>query len=146
MAEGFGQKLALIGLYAGLKIRHALGMGMKGGTQQRGCQETPQDLFGRLPGLLVPEAAAGVDAVFQFRLSGPGGGDWNVQVKDGICRVNPGLHSSPTSTMSMTDEDFVALMTGGQFMATAMQAYTAGKLKVEGDLMKLQLIPKLFKL
>jgi putative sterol carrier protein len=42
----------------------------------------------------------------------------------------------------MADDDFLALMEG---KLKAMQAYTSGKLKIEGDLMKSQLIEKLFK-
>jgi putative sterol carrier protein len=42
----------------------------------------------------------------------------------------------------MADGDFVDLI-GGRLKA--MQAYTTGKLKIEGDLMKSQLIEKLFK-
>jgi hypothetical protein len=46
------------------------------------------------------------------------------------------IHSLPE------DEDFVRLIQG---QLNAMSAYTSGKLKVEGDLMKSQLIEKLFK-
>jgi putative sterol carrier protein len=42
----------------------------------------------------------------------------------------------------MSDEDFVRYVSG---QLPAMQAYTSGKLKIEGDLMKSQLIEKLFK-
>jgi len=42
----------------------------------------------------------------------------------------------------MGDEDFVKMIQG---QLNAMAAYTSGKLKVEGDLMKSQLIQKLFK-
>ena len=45
----------------------------------------------------------------------------------------------------VTEEDIatvVAMMTG---KLPAMQAYTSGRLKIEGDLMKSQLIEKLFK-
>ncbi len=42
----------------------------------------------------------------------------------------------------MSDEDFLSLIEG---KLNAMQAYTSGKLKIEGDLMKSQLIEKLFK-
>ena len=42
----------------------------------------------------------------------------------------------------MSDEDFLALTLG---KLNAMQAFTSGKLKIEGDLMKSQLIEKLFK-
>jgi putative sterol carrier protein len=42
----------------------------------------------------------------------------------------------------MSDQDFLDFMQG---KLNAMQAYTQGRLKVEGDLMKSQLIEKLFK-
>jgi putative sterol carrier protein len=42
----------------------------------------------------------------------------------------------------MGDDDFVKMIQG---QLNAMSAYTSGKLKVEGDLMKSQLIQKLFK-
>jgi putative sterol carrier protein len=89
------------------------------------------------------DQAAGVDVVFQFDIAGPGGGSWMVTVKDGACEVNEGSHSSPTTTIKMGDDDFLKMMTGE---LNAMSAYTSGKLKIEGDLMKSQLIEKLFKL
>jgi NAD(P)-dependent dehydrogenase (short-subunit alcohol dehydrogenase family)/acyl dehydratase/putative sterol carrier protein len=101
-----------------------------------------QDVFERMPDFFQPEAAAGVDVVFQFCISGPGGGDWHVIVKEGACSVEPGVHSKPTTTLKMAYDDFLALI-GGQL--PAMQAFTSGKLKIEGDLMKSQLVEKLFK-
>jgi len=56
--------------------------------------------------------------------------------------VKEGPHEKPTTTVKMKDEDFVRLIQG---QLNAMSAYTSGKLKVEGDLMKSQLIEKLFK-
>jgi NAD(P)-dependent dehydrogenase (short-subunit alcohol dehydrogenase family)/putative sterol carrier protein/acyl dehydratase len=99
-------------------------------------------VFERMPESFQPDAAAGVNVVFQFRISGPSGGDWYVTVKDQACTVEPGAHASPTTTLKMLDEDFLALI-GGQL--PAMQAFTTGKLKIEGDLMKSQLIQNLFK-
>jgi putative sterol carrier protein len=91
----------------------------------------------------IPEAAAGVEVVFQWNISGPGGGDWVVEVKDGSCRVEAGTHASPTTTLKMSEGDFMKLIEG---KLPAMQAYTAGKLKIEGDLMKSQLVQKLFRI
>jgi putative sterol carrier protein len=42
----------------------------------------------------------------------------------------------------MPDTDFVDMING---VLPSMQAYTSGKLKIEGDIMKSQLIGKLFK-
>jgi len=63
-------------------------------------------------------------------------------VKGGECEVGEGVHGKPTTTIKMSDDDFLQYVSG---KLPGMQAYTAGKLKVEGDLMKSQLIEKLFK-
>ncbi|MEE8392233.1 MAG: SDR family NAD(P)-dependent oxidoreductase, partial [Anaerolineae bacterium] len=101
---------------------------------------TVQGAFERMTESFQADAAGGVDVVFQFSISGPGGGDWHVTVKDNVCTVEAGAHSKPTTTLKMADEDFLALTAG---KLPAMQAFTSGKLKIEGDLMKSQLVEKL---
>jgi NAD(P)-dependent dehydrogenase (short-subunit alcohol dehydrogenase family)/acyl dehydratase/putative sterol carrier protein len=122
---------------------------MLGGPQE-GEQEAGGDeagggsvgaVFAQMAERFDPSAAAGVDVVFQFSIAGPGGGDWNVTVKDGACEVEEGVHAKPTTTLKIGDADFLKLV-GGEL--GAMQAYTSGKLKIEGDLMKSQLVTKLF--
>jgi putative sterol carrier protein len=56
--------------------------------------------------------------------------------------VEQGSHGSPTTTLKMSDEDFMKYVSG---QLPAMQAYSAGRLKIEGNLMKSQLVEKLFK-
>jgi putative sterol carrier protein len=84
-----------------------------------------------------------VEAVFQYKITGDGGGQWVCAVKGGACTVAAGTHDSPACTLEMTTPDFLAMMNG---TLPAMQAYTSGKLKIGGDVMKSQLIGKLFKL
>ena len=103
---------------------------------------TVKGIFERIPDAFLADKAAGVEVVFQFDISGDEGGSWHVTVKDGICEVAEGSHASPTTTIKMVDEDFVKMITG---KLNAMSAFTSGKLKIEGDLMKSQLIEKLFK-
>jgi putative sterol carrier protein len=100
-------------------------------------------VFDAMPGAFVADAAAGVDVVFQYNISGEGGGDWYSTIKDQTCRVEPGTHEKPTCTLKMAAGDFLDLMNG---KLPAMQAYTSGKLKIEGDIIKSQLIEKLFHL
>ena len=88
------------------------------------------------------DAAAGLDVVFQYNIGGEGGGEWYCVIADGSCRVQAGAHEKPTCTLMMEAADFLAMMNG---KLAAMQAYTSGKLKISGDLMKSQLIEKLFK-
>ena len=101
-----------------------------------------EEVFAKIPDAFQADAAAGVEVVFQFNLSGDGGGQWSIAVKDGACEVAQGVYGSPTTTIIMSATDFVDMIQG---RLNAMIAYTGGKLKIEGDLMKSQLIEKLFK-
>jgi NAD(P)-dependent dehydrogenase (short-subunit alcohol dehydrogenase family)/acyl dehydratase/putative sterol carrier protein len=107
-----------------------------------GPELTVKKIFENMTGAFQADKASGVDVVFQFKISGDTGGDWFVTVKDGACECVEGTSDAPTTTILMGDEDFVKMISG---KLNAMQAYTTGKLKIEGDLMKSQLIEKLFK-
>ena len=84
-----------------------------------------------------------VDGVYEGSASGgPNKAVVNVTIKDQTCTVEPGVHAKPTTTIKMGDRDFLELIAG---RLPAMQAYSSGKLKIEGDLMKSQLVEKVFK-
>ena len=102
-----------------------------------------RDVFDKIPDAFNPDAARGVNVVFQYHISGPGGGDWYCEVADGKLAVGRGSHDKPTCTLSMEDKDFLSMINGE---LPAMTAYTSGKLKIGGDIMKSQLIEKLFEL
>jgi 3-hydroxy-3-methylglutaryl CoA synthase/NAD(P)-dependent dehydrogenase (short-subunit alcohol dehydrogenase family)/putative sterol carrier protein len=100
-----------------------------------------QTIFDNMAGAFKADAAAGVEVVFQFTITGSGGGDWNCEIKDQACIITGGTHAKPACTLKMASTDFVDMMTG---KLPAMQAFTSGKLIIEGDVMKSQLIEKLF--
>lgn len=104
--------------------------------------ETVSTIFDAMPNAFVKDAAADVDVIFQFIITGGDGGDWYCVVKDGACNVNSGTHEKPVCTLKMADHDFLNMMNG---VLPPMQAYTSGKLIISGDIMKSQLIEKLFK-
>jgi NAD(P)-dependent dehydrogenase (short-subunit alcohol dehydrogenase family)/putative sterol carrier protein len=114
----------------------------KGEESRPDSDQSVQAVFDQMPQAFQSDKAAGVELVFQYRISGSKGGEWFTTIKDGTCQVTRGVSDKPTTTIKMADEDFLALMSG---QLKAMQAYTSGKLKIEGDLMKSQLIEKLFK-
>jgi len=99
-------------------------------------------IFENMAKTFKADAAAGVDVVFQFNISGAGGGDWHCVIKDNACTIEAGVHAKPGCTLKMAAADFLSMMQGS---LPAMQAYTSGKLKIEGDIMKSQLLEKLFK-
>jgi len=100
-----------------------------------------KDVFEMMPSVFNAGASAGVDVVFQYVISGTGGGEWAVAVKDGKCSVENKKADSPTTTLKMEVGDFLDLSLG---KLNPMKAYTSGKLKIEGDIMKSQLLEKLF--
>ena len=103
----------------------------------------PATLFEKMPDVFRKEAAAGVDVVFQFNIKGPRGGDWIVAIKNCECDIKSGEAQNATCTLTMSDDNFVKLFTG---VMTSMQAFSSGKLSLDGDIMKSQLIEKLFDL
>ncbi|MGD9289409.1 MAG: SDR family NAD(P)-dependent oxidoreductase [Desulfobacterales bacterium] len=106
-----------------------------------GSQSDVQGIFDNMANSFKADAAAGVDVIFQFNIAGSNGGDWYCVIKDATCTIDGGIHDTPVCTIKMADTDFLAMM-GGKL--PPMQAFTSGKLKIEGDVMKSQLLEKLF--
>jgi putative sterol carrier protein len=100
-----------------------------------------KEVFDKVPEVFNADAAKGLDAVFQFEITGEGGGNWNVTVKEGTCQVQEGNHDAPTVTLTMSTETWLAMMNKE---LNGMQAFMSGKLKLSGDMMLAQRIPELF--
>ncbi len=99
---------------------------------------TVEELMRRMPKAFQPEKAQGVEAVIQYHLTGEGGGDWVITIKDGQCVVEPGTAENPRLTLTAEAADYLAIVTG---KLNPMNAFAEGKLKLKGDLglaMKLQ--------
>ena len=60
-----------------------------------------------MPETFNADAAAGVDVVFQYNITGTGGGDWFCEVKDGACNIEAGQHAKPVCTLEMGAGDFL---------------------------------------
>ena len=78
-----------------------------------------------------PEAAEGVDAVIQYKLTGDEGGDWIITIKDGKCAVAEGEAEAPTMTLSADAQDFSDVLLG---KANGMKYFMEGRIKLAGDL------------
>ncbi|NIQ39241.1 MAG: SCP-2 family sterol carrier protein [Proteobacteria bacterium] len=90
-----------------------------------------KEIFANIQNSFKPEAAAGVDAAYQFTISGEGGGEWNVKVSGGTCTVNEGTAESPNCTV-VTDADTWIDIIGKK--TSAMDAFMSGKLRIKGDM------------
>jgi putative sterol carrier protein len=91
---------------------------------------TARDLIETMPAAFRPERARRVNAVIQFELSGEGGGNWYVTIKDGTCTVTEGVSEAPQGTIMMAAGDYVALAAGE---IGGMKAFLKGRIKTTGD-------------
>lgn len=89
------------------------------------------EFFAMVPERVNKDKAAGMNATYQFNIDGPEGGKWAVKIANGEATVTEGASDSPNITLTMTDENFVNLVTG---KLNGQTAFLTGKLKIQGDM------------
>ncbi len=86
--------------------------------------------FAALTTRFRPEAARGMNAVYQLTLTGDEGGIWHMVVADETCRVCPGAAANPNTEITVSCDDWEALLAGE---LDAMSAVLRGQVKIAGD-------------
>jgi uncharacterized OB-fold protein/putative sterol carrier protein len=103
---------------------------------------TVDDIFNTMQSRFRVEGAAGLDAVLAYDITGDGGGKWTITVRDNKVKIEKVGAIEKFSVKSTVDaETFVGISVG---KVDGMQAFSGGKLKVEGDMSLLAASPKLF--
>jgi putative sterol carrier protein len=92
---------------------------------------TASEAFASMGDGFSADKAAGVDGTIQMDLTGEGGGKWAIKISDGAFEVIEGGVDSPTTTLSMTADDFVGMTNG---TVNAMAAFMQGRIKLHGDM------------
>jgi putative sterol carrier protein len=88
-------------------------------------------LFDAMPAALNQGAAKDADLVYQFNISGDGGGQFTVAIQHGKCTVAEGVAPAPTVTIAASATDYLNIATGVYPFGLA---FINGRLKVQGDL------------
>lgn len=86
-----------------------------------------------------PSAAAGLDLVFQFNITDAE--NYYLVVKDGTCDFTQGESADANVTLIMDTETLQGVISGE---TDGMQAFMAGKLRAEGDMMLALKLSELF--
>ena len=101
---------------------------------------TPTEYFAQLASKVNKEKVKGMNAVYQWDITGDNGGKWHVILKDDDVKVGNGQAENPNITLTLESQNFMDLVTG---KLNGQMAFLTGKLKIQGDMtlaMKLQSI------
>lgn len=93
--------------------------------------ENCTQVFQMMPDRFNAAAAQGVNATYEFDLTGDGGGTWNVKIADGACEVADGGAESANITITMAASDYLDMING---KLNPQMAFMGGKLKIKGDM------------
>ena len=94
-----------------------------------------KEYFETLPQRFVAPASKGLHAIFQYELSGNGGGTYHAKVNDGTLEVVEGASEEPTVTAKLNADSFVKMANGE---LSPVMAYMKGQMKITGNVMLAQ--------
>lgn len=98
-------------------------------------------VFEKLEKNFNADAASGLDLVFQFNIEDDK--NYHLIIKDGTCQLVEGDHADPSVTLIMNSETLQGVVSGE---TDGMQAFMAGQLRAEGDMMLATKLGELFTL
>lgn len=93
--------------------------------------ESVSDFFAALPSKINPERISGMNATFQFNLTGDDGGAWHVAIANDAATVHEGAAATPNITITISAADWLDMING---KLSGQAAFLTGRLKVQGDM------------
>jgi putative sterol carrier protein len=103
---------------------------------------TVKEIFDAMPASFQKDAAAGLNAVYQFDITGDGGGRWYAAIENGELTVAEGEHASPNITLTIATQDYINMSTG---KLNPQLAFMTGKIKLKGDMALAMKMAQIFK-
>ena len=115
---------------------------IKSQVRATGVDQTLDGLFQGMQEAFLPDKAKGVDAVIQYIVTDEGKEyPYTLSIKDSACTLKKEKAAAKV-TLGIDLLSFLKLMGGA---ADGTQLYTAGKLKIGGDMMFAQRLASLFR-
>jgi len=100
---------------------------------------TLERIVRKLPQKFSPENAAGLSAIFQFRITDAE--PFYIDIRNGECHCCYGLHEDPSLVLHLDEATLVRIISGEQ---DGMSAFMKGQLRAEGNVMLATRLGKLF--
>jgi putative sterol carrier protein len=93
-----------------------------------------EEIFSRWPSQFEPARARDVNAVIEWEITNPDGGEdrWQIAIKDGECSAARNGEAEPDVTFRIDPVDFVKLIAGAE---NGPKLFVFGKLKISGNLL-----------
>ena len=79
-----------------------------------------------------PEKIKGLNATYQWKITGDGGGNWFAVIGDGAVEVNAGESKDPNVTITVSAGNWLDIVNGN---LNPQMAFVSGKVQIEGDMM-----------
>ena len=95
----------------------------------------------KLASKFQPEAAAGLDTVFQIQIEDGEALPYSIEIRDQQCHVTQQQHPDPDVTLIMASDTFVEIIYGD---LGGTSAFLSGRLRAEGNVILATRLGKLF--
>jgi putative sterol carrier protein len=96
------------------------------------ADKTPTEIFADMKKKMEtdPSGVAGINAIYQFNVTGDNGGSWYVDLT-GAPSLAAGTKDGANCTITVAAQDFVDIASG---KLNGQMAFMTGKLKIAGDM------------
>jgi putative sterol carrier protein len=103
-----------------------------------------EEIFSRWPTQFDAASAGDVNAVIEWEITNPEGGEdrWQIAIKEGACSVARAADAEPDVKFRIDPVDFVKLIAGAE---SGPKLFVFGKLKISGNLMLAARVQGFFK-
>lgn len=99
------------------------------------------EVIAAMPERFNKAAAGGMNAVYQYHITGDGGANFYTVINDGNLEIAEGDHDNPDITITISAQHYLDLING---QLNGQMAFMTGKLKIDGDMSLAMKLASLF--